>query len=308
MRRWVVGVLLAAALVPGVASGALTGSPAAAPGPLPLAATRPFPRPSRIALLILENRSYGQVIGNPSAPYLNSLARSGALATHYYAITHPSLPNYVAMTTGGHAEVSSDCAQCASDGRSLVDQLDAAGASWRAYFQSLPSRLATPYSRAAPYNRHYNPFVYTETLKPTDLAAAHITGFKALHDDLVAQTLPDFAWIAPNKFNDGHSTTLASVDRYASYLVPKILRALGPRGVLLITFDEGRPSDHSGLGGRGGGHIPLIAVGPAAARGVRVPTPANHYALLRTIEATFGVHALGHAGARSTPVLTGLLR
>jgi phosphatidylinositol-3-phosphatase len=89
--------------------------------------------------------------------------------------------------------------------------------------------------------------------------------------------------------------------------VPKILRALGPRGVLLITWDEGRPSDDSGLGGRGGGHIPLIAVGPAAAHGVRVPTPANHYALLRTIEATFGVHALGDAGARSTPVLTGLL-
>jgi hypothetical protein len=175
MRRWAVGVLLAAALVPGVASGALTGSPAAGPRPLPLAATRPFPRPSRIALLILENRSYRQVIGNPSAPYLNSLARSGALAIHYYAITHPSLPNYVAMTTGGHAEVSSDCAHCASDGQSLVDQLDAAGVSWRAYFESLPSRLATPYSRAAPYNRHYNPFVYTETLKPTDLAAAHIT-------------------------------------------------------------------------------------------------------------------------------------
>src|SRR3954451_4453471 len=77
----------------------------------------------RVAVLVLENRSYEQIIGNPSAPYLNKLARRGALATHYYAVTHPSLPNYLALTTGGHKGINGDCSACRSSGRSLASQL-----------------------------------------------------------------------------------------------------------------------------------------------------------------------------------------
>src|SRR5947208_16464911 len=73
--------------------------------------------PSKVAVLILENRSYGQVIGSPKAPYLNSLARRGALETRYYAVTHPSLPNYIALTTGGYKTVESDCTTCGARGR-----------------------------------------------------------------------------------------------------------------------------------------------------------------------------------------------
>jgi phosphatidylinositol-3-phosphatase len=263
--------------------------------------------PPRIAVIVLENRSYGQIIGNPHAPYINSLARRGALATHYYAIAHPSLPNYLAMTTGGDAGVTADCSACRSERRSLVNQLDDAGISWRAYFESLTTRVTAPHNKGVAYNRHYNPFVYDETIGPGDLSS-DATNFRGLRHDLATHSLPRFSWIAPNIWHDGHTATLAAADRFAGRLIPRVLKALGPRGLLLVTWDEGRRSDHSGAGGPGGGHVPLIALGPAARAGARVSVRANHYGLLKTIEARLGVPRLGHARDPTTPVLSGLLR
>jgi hypothetical protein len=264
------------------------------------------PKVGRIAVMVLENRSYEQIIGNPSTPYINSLARRGALATRYYAITHPSLPNYIAMTTGGHRGINTDCATCEAEGRSLVNQLDRARIGWRAYFESIPARVASPYKPGAAYNRHYNPFVYSE-LGRNDLAS-DVANFGRLSHDLTTGSLRRFSWIAPNVWHDGHTAKLAAADRFASRLVPRIVRALGPRGVLFLTWDEGQRSDTRGAHGQGGGRIPLIAVGPGARAGARVRVRANHYALLKTIEASLGLRALGHARGAGTPMLTGLLR
>jgi hypothetical protein len=270
-------------------------------------AGHPPPPLDHVAVLVLENRSYEQVIGNPRAPYLNALARHGALATQYYAITHPSLPNYLALTTGGHANVNGDCAACRSAFRSLPNQLETAGIPWRAYFESMRNPLATRWARGSAYNPHYNPFAYTQALRAPD-PMSDVTSFAALHGDLASHSLPRFAWIAPNVWHDGHNGRLPVVDRFARSLVPKIVRGLGPHGVLFITWDEGRDSDVRGAHGRGGGHVPLIAVGPAARAGARVSTPANHYALLKTIEEALRLPTLGHARDLRTPVLSGLLR
>jgi hypothetical protein len=267
------------------------------------------PRPislNRIAVLVLENRSYENVIGNPAAPYLNRLARSGALATNYFAVTHPSLPNYIALTTGGHKTVNGDCAACRAGGRSLAGQLEAAGISWRAYFESMRARLSTQLASGAAYNPHYNPFAYTQALRAPD-PASDVTTFASLRRDLAHRSLPRFAWIAPNVWHDGHNGSLRAVDRFASGLVPKVVRALGPRGVLFILWDEGRGSDTRGAHGHGGGRVPLIAVGPAARPGARVTVAANHYALLKTIEAGLHVRPLGHARDARTPIMGGLL-
>ena len=102
-------------------------------------ASPPFARPSRIAVLVLENRSYDEVVGNPAAPYLNGLARRYALATSYYAIGHPSLPNYIALLGGSTFEIRRDCNGCDVEAHSLVGQLDAARLSWKAYFEDLTS-------------------------------------------------------------------------------------------------------------------------------------------------------------------------
>ena len=122
-------------------------------------ASPPFDRPSRIAVLVLENRSYDEVVGNPAAPYLNGLARRYALATSYYAIGHPSLPNYIALLGGSTFEIHRDCNGCDVEAHSLVGQLDAARLSWKAYFEDLTSNRR-PGPRTAAYTPHYNPFVY----------------------------------------------------------------------------------------------------------------------------------------------------
>jgi phosphatidylinositol-3-phosphatase len=269
-------------------------------------ASLPFDRPSRVAVLVLENRSYGEVVGNPEAPYLNGLARRYALATDYYAIGHPSLPNYIALLGGSTFAIRSDCNGCDVEARSLVGQLDAAGLSWKAYFEDLTSNRR-PGPGTGAYTPHYNPFVYYEGIRSSALGRSRVVDFDELRSDLRRRTLPRFSWIAPGVRHDGHSNSLRAADRFASRLVPQILRALGPHGVLFVTWDEGARSDWSGVDGRrGGGHVALIAAGGDARRGATTPMPANHYALLRTIEAGFDLPPLGRAAG--APLLGGLLR
>ena len=301
--RVVLGVLIVAACLAGVsACGAPAGTPPAADG------GRPFPDPARVAVLVLENRSYEQVIGSASAPYINRLARRYALATHYYAISHPSLPNYIALTGGSTFGIRNDCGACDVDGSSnIVGQLDAAGHPWKAYFEDLDSNRR-PGPRTRWYDPHYNPFVYYETVRGVPRDRSRVVSFDELRSDLNSGQLADFVWIAPGVRHDGHNSSLRAADRYAARLVPRVLHTLGPDGILYLTWDEGSPHDRRGVDGPGGGRIALIAAGGAARLRSRTATRANHYALLRTIEAGFGLRALGRAGASSTPPLRELLK
>src|SRR4051794_18648907 len=223
---------------------------------------------NRVVVLVLENRSWGQIMGTPAAPYLNRLARRGALATRYYAITHPSLPNYLALTTGGYKHVTGDCTLCRSSSRSLANQLEARDVSWRAYLESLRNPRGTTAVAGAPYNPHYNPFASTAALRAPD-PLADVTSFASLWRDLSHRTLPRFAWIAPNVWHDGHNGSIASVDRFARRIVPKIVRALGPRSALFITWDEGRRSGTvrlcSSRGTKAGARTPAGRTDAAAA-------------------------------------------
>jgi hypothetical protein len=296
------------ALAAGVTAVAGCGGRASPP---PSVAAAPsalhFPHPDRVAVIVLENRSYEQVIGSRSAPYLNGLARRFALATRFYAITHPSLPNYIALTGGSVYGITQDCAGCDAPGPNVVGQLDRAGISWKAYFEGLDSN-SKPGATTRQYNPHYNPFVYYESVRGTPRDRTRVVDFDTLYGDLKGAHLPRFTWIAPGVLHDGHNSTLLEADRYASQLVPKVLRALGPTGVLYLTWDEGASNDWRGASGqRGGGRIALIAAGGGARRHTRVAIPANHYALLRMIEANFGLQTLGQAGAQSTPLLRPLL-
>jgi hypothetical protein len=265
------------------------------------------PRAGKVAVMVLENRPYERVIGSPNAPYLNRLARSGSLETRYYALTHPSLPNYIALTTGSAQGVTGNCARCSSDRASLLNQLDAAGIPWGAYFESLPQDKDVGVTRHGSYNKHYNPFVYTERLAGR-LDQSRLRSFQTLRADLASRSLPRFSWIAPNVRHDGHNHPLRHADRAAARLVPKVLRALGPHGVLYLTWDESVDRDVRGVHGtRGGGHVALIAAGGLARHGARVSVPATHVSLLRTMEANFGLPALPGASSPHTPLLGGLL-
>lgn len=258
----------------------------------------------RTAILVLENRSYDDVVDEARAPFLSDLARRGALATRYYALRHPSLPNYLALTTGSTWGLKRNCRACRFDHPSLFGQLDHAHVSWRGYFENLPhNELRT--TGTALYDPHYNPLVYLRRMRRSAADRARIANFAALETALRTRRLPRFSWIAPNVVHDGHTGSLEAADRFAAQLVPRVLRALGPRGLLYITWDE---SDIDDVRGTGGGHVALIALGPRARHRTRLTQPANHYALLRTIEHSFRLPTLEAAGWARTPLLTGLLR
>ena len=82
-------------------------------------------RPSHLIVVVEENHAFEQIIGSPAAPFLNRLAARGTLLTHYQAITHSSLPNYVALLSGRTGRIRSDCQHCTISGPTLVDQLEA---------------------------------------------------------------------------------------------------------------------------------------------------------------------------------------
>src|SRR3954466_10881230 len=107
-RAWTALVAVIAvgtlALAPHFDSDATPPPPPAA-GPL----AGHFPRLGRVAVLVLENREDRNVIGSRNAPFLTQLAHRHALATRYYALGHPSLPNYLALTAGSTFDVTRDC-------------------------------------------------------------------------------------------------------------------------------------------------------------------------------------------------------
>jgi phosphatidylinositol-3-phosphatase len=284
--RWAVAVLVAMALVVATVSADTDDQPG-------------VPRFSKVAVLFLENHGYGQVIGSRQAPFLNRLARRGTLATHYYAVAHPSLPNYLALTTGSTGGVTSDCNSCETSAPTLAGQLQAAHIPWRAYFEGIPA--AGFEGRAfADYTKHYNPFAYSDQIGD-GADRRHVVGFGALRRDLRRGRLPRFSWIAPDLLHDGHNASVRASDRYAARLVPRVIRALGPRGVLIVTWDEAQ-----GVVGPAGGHVALIATGPGARHRARVAVPADHYSLLATLEAGLRLPRLGQAASPATQVLSGL--
>jgi hypothetical protein len=259
------------------------------------------PHLRKVAVLLLENHGYKQIIGSPQAPYLNDLADRGALATDYYAIGHPSLPNYLALTTGSTQGVTSDCNSCDNSAPSLPGQLEAAHISWKAYFQGIPAPGFAG-NGVGNYSKHYNPFAYSEQVGEGAIARQHEVDFRSLRHDLSRRSLPRFSWITPNLLNDGHNASIRASDRFASRLVPRIVRALNPGGVLFVTWDEAQ-----GVTGPAGGRVAMIATGPGARHHVRSDGPADHYALLATLEGGLGLARLGHAATASVAPLVGLL-
>jgi len=262
---------------------------------------------SRIAVIVLENKEYNQIIGRAGAPYLNALARQSAVAANYYAITHPSLPNYLALTAGSTLGFSgSDCGTCSVSHRNLIDQLQAARISWKVYAQDMPSTCSTSVTSGA-YVRRHDPFLYFRDVADNPKRCQFVVPATALTRDLADHALPRFMWLIPDICDDMHSCDTYTGDRYLRAMVPRLLTELGPSGVLFVTFDEGS-SNLGCCGVARGGRILTLVAGPGARAGARSMTPYDHYSLLRTIEDLLGVPRLGGAALPSTRPMTDLLR
>jgi hypothetical protein len=271
---------------------------AAAFAALALAAAPPVPRLDRVAVVVMENKERGSVVGSPDAPYVSSLARRFAFASEYYAVAHPSLPNYLALTGGSTFGITSDCTDCTVGARNLVDELERKRVSWRAYMEGLPAPCFTGAS-AGRYAKKHDPFVYYEDVVSSPARCRKVVPLGALAVDLRRHRLPRFVWISPDLCHDMHDCDVGTGDRFLASLLPPLLGALGPHGALFLTWDEA--ADDAGCCGKpGGGRVATIVAGPAARPHLSSATPFDHYSLLRTIEDGLGLRRLGASGgARS---------
>ena len=262
-------------------------------------------RPAHIAVLVMENTEYKDVIGSSDAPYINSLARTYGLATQSYAISHPSLPNYLALTGGSAFGISSDCTDCSVSGAGLGGQLQSRNISWRAYMEDLPHPCFTG-AGAGNYAKKHDPFVYYRALVRNRAACQKVVPLSALHRDEARHALPTFVWITPNLCHDMHDCDLRTGDRFLAGLLPALLRSLGQNGLLFLTWDEGS-SDTGCCRLAGGGHIATIVAGPGARPRARLSPPVDHYSLLQTVEDLLDLPRLGGAACGCTPSLASLL-
>jgi phosphatidylinositol-3-phosphatase len=276
-------ILLLGALLALVASPAAAGSPS-----LPQAAAA-F-RSSSLAVIVLENREYEEVVGSPEMPYFNGLIERGAVATSYYTPTHPSLPNYLAILGGDTFGLADNYLDLEIDGLNLASQLSRAGISWRAYMEGMPYPCFTGSGYGA-YTKRHNPFAYFRSITTVPERCADVVPGTRLTKDLERGRLPEFAWLTPDVCNDGHDCSLGAVDLYLYRLVPQIRRRLGPHGLLVITWDEGR-TKLGCCGLPGGGRIATVLVGPDVESGREIAMLADHYSLLAAIEDRFGLPRL----------------
>src|ERR1041385_4792819 len=158
------------------------------------------PNFDHIVMIIFENKEFGSVIGNALMPNYNKLAHDYTLLTQYYAIRHPSLPNYLALMGGDTFGVDSDCRKCFINSPSLPDLIEASGRTWKAYEEDMPKPCSLGDTDV--YVQKHNPFVYFDPIRlNTQRCKQSVVPLTALDTDIESNTLPNFVYITANICN-----------------------------------------------------------------------------------------------------------
>jgi phosphatidylinositol-3-phosphatase len=250
MKRWLLTILL-------VAQPALSSE---------------LPRPDHIVIVIEENKSFNQIIGNREAPYINKLAKSGALFTESYGVTHPSQPNYLALFSGSTRGVMSNICPLTLSGDNLASLLRAKGLSFTSYAESMPQAGYDGCYYGA-YMRKHNPVANWKELTASNQP------FSAFPTDYAQ--LPAVAFIVPDQLNDMHD---GSIERGDAWLKQNIERyaqwAMKHNSLLIVTWDEDDGSSDN--------RVATIFVGAMVKPG-RYKQRIDHYNVLHTIEEMYGL-------------------
>ena len=256
----------------------------------------------------MENHSYGSVIGSSSAGFENQLAGECGLATNYHNISHPSLPNYIAATSGlavaSLGPFTSDCnpsssCSAAPNVQSIFSQVP----SWKAYEESIPAPCER--SNSGEYAVRHNPPPYFQAV--TGNCAANDVSFSRFAGDLAAGNLPAFSFVTPNLIDDTHDGSVADGDRWLRATVDEIVSSSAYRSgsvALFVTWDEGEGGSASNCATNTadvGCHVAAIVISPSTPPGTRSATLFNHYSLLRTAEDLLGLPPIASA-ATATPM------
>src|SRR4029077_8156568 len=235
---------------------------------------------SHVFIVVEENHSYSQVVGNPSMPYLNILINSYGLATQYFANGHPSLPNYLWLTSGSNNGFTTDVCPGTVSADNVVRHLTTAGISWHAYMEDLKAvgSLTCGGISGGKYAGRHDPFIYFSDVQNSPTIAANIVPFTQFTIDLAAGNFPRYNFIVPNTCNDAHDGgTACGLSTADAWLYTNIAPRFntnrvqpGGDGVLIIVFDEGTDSTN------GGGQVEWVIVGPKIKQGYRSTTFYQH--------------------------------
>ena len=284
-----------------------------------------------VYVIMMENHSLSTIQGNASAAYINSLMTTFSYASNFWAVHHPSLPNYLALVSGNHYGVSCDCGvsgsacsalncnfvfsscNCAQSAMHLGDQFEAAGIPWRAYGEDMGTACNT--SPSGNYVIKHIPFLYFDNVR-TNAArcAAHVVDYASNFGPDNTAGSYRFSMITPNQCHNMHDrcplTTGDAVQQGNDWLaaqVPSILAGpgFGPAGrdVLFIVWDE---EDVTTYVAGSSAAAPMIAISPLVRAGFATAVRYDHYALLATIEDSFGLSRLGSAA--TAPVIGDIWR
>ena len=274
-------------------SGGGTSAPAVAPAVVKGVCGKTQHAPSRYAhvvWIVMENHAYGDVIGSSEAPYETQLAKHCALATNFRAETHPSLPNYVAMTSGSTHGVSDDRPPPSHPlaGPSIFLQT---GGDWRALQESMRSNCAL--TSSGDYAVKHNPAAYFTNIRTS---CARLDVGLGTPPDLAAK----FTFVTPNLCNDTHDCSVSTGDRWLQKFMGEVFASRqyrAGRTAVFLTWDE----DDSGHGN----HIATIVAAPAVRAGRTSSRAFDHYSMLRTTEQLLGLPFIGNA-ARAPSMRTAL--
>jgi len=235
-----------------------------------------------VFLIVMENTALGRAMASPP---IARLANANTLLTNYYAVARPSLPNYLAMTSGSTWGVT-DNGYHVLPAADIGTQLTAAGISWKAYMEGLTDAgcMRSPY----PYALKHNPFAFYGGKCPPN-----VVPLDALDADLAGVT-PRFVFIKPGLCNDGHDCSLDVAGAWLETTVARILQSDAWRSgaVMFIVWEEGDGGDNN--------LVPLIIITKEAAPR-RIESRYDHYSLLATIQDLYGLPRLG-AAATAQPL------
>jgi hypothetical protein len=248
-------------------------------------------RYDHVVWIVMENHAGASVVSRSAAPYTAQLARRCALATNYYAIGHPSLPNYVALTSGSTHGIGDDAGPAAHPlpGASIFSLT---GGSWRALEQSMPGPCDR--SDTSLYAVRHDPAVYYRSLAAVCRARVVALGRTP---DLSAR----FTFVTPNIVDDTHNAGISTGDAWLARFLPAVFRTpqyRAGRTAVFVTWDEDD--------GSAGNRVALLAIAPTIPAGTRDQARLSHYSLLRTTEQLLGLTPLLGQAAHAPSMRAGL--
>jgi hypothetical protein len=254
-----------------------------------------------VVVVVLENHSYGQIVGNASAPYVNcagpfattGLICGGKLYTQYTGLFHPSLPAYLAMTSGSNDGCTTDgCPPDSIRQTSVFEQLGRAGFSWFAFQESMTSNCKRHDDPNSLYAVRHNPPPYYRALVASHRCARRDVPLWRLD----TKALPAFSLITPNLCDDMHGTSADCYQRYPkcsdivcvgdTWLSQHVPALIAAGADVVVTFDEPDP------GAPATAPIATVQAGPGILAGSTDGRPFTHYSLLRGIQDYFGLTCL----------------